>query len=202
MKKVAQLPRLLREMEDQMGGVFTQRDLAHLMSMPIGRSLQARLAGLVEHGYLFRAQRGVYHTENARLEVLATRLGGEVSYLSLSAAMAHRGLVGTRPDGLVDVLAPEGRPRTLSTALGYIRIHVQRPELHFGFERSDGVAWALPEKAWIDSCYFHMRGLSLPFRLREDVALDLLDRERILENLSLYRNPKFIQFVRNLLEED
>ena len=199
MKDIMQVPKLLREMEDQVGGVFSQRDLAHVMGIPRGRTLQARLAGLVRNGYLFRLQKGLYYTETAGLEVLASRMAGE-GYVSLAMAMAERGLVGTRPERVVDFLVPQGRSREVETRLGLIRIHVQQPDYHFGFSVSGTVPMANPEKAWIDCCYFHLRGVVMPFHLREDVAWHLLDRERLVQGLARYRNPRFVRFARNLME--
>ena len=72
--------------------------------------------------------------------------------------------------------------------------------LDFGFEVIDGVRWALPEKAVLDTLYFHLRGRRFTFDIYSDVAYHRLDRGRLEEFLSHYRNPKFGAFVHNVLE--
>lgn len=199
MKNVQQSPRLLQEYEDQLGGVFTQRDLANLMGLSPGSTLQARIVRLVESGYLSRAKRGFYHTHTAKLEALAIRMFPQ-GYFSLGTAMSYRGLIGTRPQKVVDLLVPGERSGELKTDLGRIRVHVHQEAYHFGFSYENDLPMALPEKAWIDCCYFHLRGVALPFHLQADVAWQNLDLKRVREILGRYQNPRFIRFVENTLE--
>lgn len=199
MKSVSDGPKLLQECENQMGGVITQRDLANLMGLSRGSTLQARIARLIESGYLYRAKRGFYHTPAAKLETLAVRMFPQ-GYLSLGTAMSRRGLIGTRPQRVVDMLIPGGRPGEIETELGVIRVHIHKPAYHFGFSYENLIPIALSEKAWVDCCYFHLRGLALPFNLQADVAWQHLEFRRIQEILHRYKNARFIRYVENILE--
>lgn len=183
-----------------MSGVFSYSDLAHLMGGPFGSTLQHRIRSLIENGYLLKVQRGWFVTPEATLEDVAVRLkpGG---YVSLTSALARRGLIGTKPFGILELMNKQGRPGELTTPIGVIRHHVHKPEFHFGFEDVNGLPLATSEKAFIDCCAVHLRGVRLPFQLSTDINWQLLDRAKVQEMLSRYRNPKFIKFVSNMMEE-
>lgn len=183
-----------------MSGVFSYSDLAHLMGVPFGSTLQHRISSLIQNGYLLKVQRGWYITPHAALEDVAVRLkpGG---YVSFTSALARRGVIGTKPFGVLDMMNKQGRPGELKTPIGVIRHHVQKPEFHFGFEDVNGLPLATAEKAFIDCCAIYLRGARLPFQLSADVNWHLLDRSTIQEMLCVYRNPKFTKFVRNLMEQ-
>lgn len=200
MKNVSQLPKELKRHEEAMSGIFSHADLAHLMGVSYGSTLQHRISVLVKNGYLHKAQRGWYYTPEATLENLALRLNPN-GYVSLTSALARRGVIGTKPSGVVELVTNQGRPGEIHTLLGEIRVHVHKPELHFGFEQVKGRPLATPEKALIDCCYFHLRGIRLPFQLSSDVNWGLLNRVRVEEILQSYQNPKFCKFVNNLLED-
>lgn len=200
MKKRIFIPESLDRLGESLGGVFTQMDLAHMMGVPPGSTLQSRLSQLIRDGFLFRAKRGVYYTNRARLDVLGLRIAKQ-GYVSLATAMAHYGLVGTSPRRVVDILSSQGRPQQIETTLGLVRIHVQSEAVHFGYLQENDVCIASPEKAWIDCCYYHLRGVAIPFHLHADVEWSLLDKTVLLEMLSKYQNPKFVRFAQNLLEE-
>ncbi len=122
-------------------------------------------------------------------------------YVSLTSALARRGVIGTKPSGVVELVTHKGRPGEMNTSLGVIRVHVHKRVLHFGFEQVKGMPLATPEKGVIDCCYFHLRGVRLPFQFSSDVNWGLLNRGTIEEMLLPYQNPKFCKFVSNLLED-
>lgn len=199
MKKFGQVPLELQSHDANMGGVFSCADLAHLMGVPYGSTLQARIASLVDRGYLKKARKGWYFTPSAKLEVLACRILPD-AYISLTGALVRRGLVGTNPEGLLDLVVSRGRSGTIQTELGVVRVHLQTPGTHFGFEYQDGIPVAIPEKAVIDCCYFHLRGTRLPFRLESDLDWQALNSGEMRRILEKYKNPKFKRFVYNLME--
>lgn len=200
MKKANTIPIEIRRHEESMGGVFSHADLAHLMGVPFGSTLQARIRSLQRNGYLIKAKRGWYHTPLAKLEILACRLHPD-AYLSLTSALVRRAMVGTNPHGQIDLVAKIGRPGILETALGQIRVHVQNPGLHFGFEFLEGLPVAKPEKAFIDCCYFHMRGARFPFHIHADLDWSQIDPAKVKAMLQAYANPKFVSYVLALLKE-
>jgi hypothetical protein len=199
MKYSGVLPNELQRYDESMGGVFSHADLAHLMGAPFGSTLQARIAALVKRGYLQKAQRGWYYSGTAKLDVLACRIKPG-AYISLTRALVKRGLVGTNPQGIVDLVVSRGRPQIIRTGLGVIRIHRQTPDAHFGFEDLEGIPVATAEKAVIDCCYFHLRGARFPFQLEADINWGTLNPGKIRQILEAYKNPKFKTFVINLLE--
>ncbi len=62
------------------------------------------------------------------------------------------------------------------------------------------MAWADPEKAVLDTLYFHLRGRRYVFDIYSDLAIEKLDMDRVRTYLKRYRNPRFVSFATGLLE--
>ena len=182
-----------------MRGVFRSTDLAHLFGNEKGSTLGKRIRYLIDRGDLERVQRGLFISKDASLEEIAARMYPE-GYLSLTTALSRHGMIGTRPLRTVDILTPRPRPKEQVTSLGTIMMHVQKKAYHVGYIPKDGVNVATPEKAFIDTCYFHLRKVRFPFSVGSDLHVAKLDLDRVEDMLKRYRNPRFVRFVLNLLE--
>ena len=87
------------------------------------------------------------------------------------------------------------------SGLGVEIVHVGiASHLDFGHQPIDGVEWADAEKAVLDVLYFHLRGRRYVFDIYSDIAFQKLDGDRLRAYLKHYRNPRFVAFVKGLLE--
>jgi hypothetical protein len=72
--------------------------------------------------------------------------------------------------------------------------------MNFGTEIKNGIRYADPEKAFLDTLYLYQKGRRFPFNIYTDMNLDGLKASRIRNYLARYRNPKFISFVKGILK--
>ena len=197
MKRVVD-ERAIAEFAERQRGVFSKADLQVLLAEPHAAGLVRRIRNLEEGGTLRRFSRGWYVAESFDLATLSQRIAPR-SYVSFGTVLARELLVGPRPDRQL-IAAKVGRTRTYA-AFGYEIVHVRiAPHLDFGHTPTGGVEYADPEKAVLDVLYFHLRGRPFPFDIYSDIDFGKLDRKRLNRYLDRYRNPKFIAFVRGVLE--
>jgi hypothetical protein len=198
MNRVLQDARSVAAWTEEQRGVFAKSDLQTILGEKHPAAFVRRVGALVEQHALRRFVRGWYVTERFDLPTLSQRLAPE-SYVSFGNVLAEQLVIGTRPARQVTAVKV-GRTRTYK-GLGVRIVHVgvTRP-LFFGFQARDGVCYAVQEKAFLDSLYFHLRGRRYGFDVYGDIHHERLDRERIAEYLAHYRNPRFVAFVRNVIE--
>jgi len=198
MKAVADA-QLVRYLGADQGGVYSKADLQTTFGEPHPAAFVRRVQRLLDHGILRRFCRGWYIGETFDLPTLSQRLAPE-SYISFGTVLAREFIIGTSPDRHI-VAVKTGRPRRYACE-GYVIEHVSvTEELLFGYLRINEVRYADAEKALLDTLYFHLRGRRYPFDIYSDISLGKFDQERIRDYLNRYRNPKFITFVKGLLEE-
>lgn len=184
-----------------LGGVFSAADLANLLGRRTPLARARILARLVRDGVLIRVQRGIYTTPSCDLWRLTMRIA-PASYISMDAALAHWGLVGTVPERGVTAVHI-GRPRTIATPCGTIRLSSISRNLFFGFVTIDhGVRIADAEKAFLDLLFFYTKGARFVVDPRQEVAVRKLNRRRLADYLKRYRNPRFVAFVKGLIREE
>jgi len=128
---------------------------------------------------------------------LSQRLAAD-SYVSFGTVLARHLVIGPQPERQL-LAAKTGRAHTYR-ALGIEVAHLHVAEhLDFGHVVEDGVRWATPEKAVLDTLYFHLRGRRYPFDIWSDLDTTRLDAAKLAEHLTRFRNPKFVAFARGVL---
>ena len=205
MNKSLSTPKLLDRLQrlaPEMGGVFSFSDLCNLIGAASEIKNAKVIARLLRDKVLQRAYRGFYiFGKNPDLWALASRIKNE-SYVSMDSILAKNGLVGTIPAKSVSLVYP-GRKVVIKAPLdNSIRYFSIQPDLMFGFSRlKNGVLAADSEKAYLDLLYFYTKGARFVFDPLSEVILRKLDRRKLQRYLKQYKNPKFIKFVKGLLDE-
>ena len=198
MKHLINNIRLIESFSSSMTGIFSTADLKNLFNESSGLRLNRHIVNLIEAGIISRYSRGLYVTKAATLEALSARMQ-EKSYLSLATALARHLMIGTQPSRTVFAVKP-GRPMTFSGPTGRIEYAGSLPELIFGFETIDGINFATPEKALIDTLYYHQKGRRYYFDIFSDVDISRVDPAAVHTYLEHYRNPRFVAFVKGYLD--
>lgn len=189
----------LSKFETDMGGVFTTSDLYHLMGAQNPIANQRALKRFETGAVLERVRRGVYVAENFDAFRLVSVLFPE-AYVSLDTVLNAAGLVNTIRPKRISIVTFRRKTGAVRARDMTIDVYSLSKELYFGFERdSDGVLKACPEKAFLDLLYFHTRGYTFLFDPVSEVDTDRLDQKRIERFLKKYRNPKFVKFVKGVL---
>ncbi len=181
-------------------GVFRISDLSNLLLAPSRLALMRIIDKLVAAGALTRIQRGLYVAPQFNSWVLAQILAPQ-SYVSMDNVLAQNGLIGTVPERSLSIVDTR-RGRTITTPQGIIRSFSIQPDLRFGYQyNKNGVAVSDSEKAFLDLLYFFTKGQRFVIDPRSEVDISKLDRKKMNTYLKRYKNPKFIQFVKGLLNE-
>ena len=177
----------------ELDGIFRLQDLRVLFSGLSSPGLYKKLNTLVDGGLLVKVMRGLYALPTASLEQISRRITPD-SYISTATVLAGHLLIGSIPARRVQAVKV-GRPLTVTCPIGTIEFLGVKPELYFGFEEKGGVRRALPEKAFLDACYFHFKGRRFSFDLVEDVDLAALNPARIRTFLEAY-DRRFVTFFK------
>ncbi|MEM6733662.1 MAG: hypothetical protein AAF658_19030 [Myxococcota bacterium] len=179
-------------------GVFSRSDLETLLADPHPSALGRRLKTLISHGTLIRALRGWYVTADFDPKTLSRRLAPD-SYLSMETVLGERGVIGPRPELKISAVkvGPSRQYRVGTRLIEHLGI---QESLFFGWSEREGVREASKEKALLDALYFYLHGRALSFDPFADVFLAGLDVPLAESMLERYENPKFVQFVRGVLQ--
>ena len=79
--------------------------------------------------------------------------------------------------------------------------HRLAPHLQFGWTRdSQGFRSADPEKAVLDCLYYHQKGMRFSFDIETDIDRSGLSREKFLDYVLRYANPRFQSRCRRWLD--
>ncbi len=188
----------IRSLQLGQRGVFSKGDLQRIFTERHPAAFSRRVKALIEYGALKRFIRGWYITKEADLSVLSQRIAPE-SYISMDTVLSSALLVGVSPDLGVTAIKI-GRSRVYE-GCGLRIVHLGiKPSLFFGFTGDGPVRRALPEKAVLDVLYFYLRGRNYPFDIFADIDFSKLDSTRFAEYLKAYRNPKFVTFVKGVVD--
>lgn len=188
----------LEEVQATQRGVFCKADLQVLLGERHPAAFTRRVQALVRVGVLRRFVRGVYVAREFDLPTLSQRLAAD-SYVSFGTALARHLVIGTWPDRQL-IAAKTGRAHVYhGLDVEVVHVHIAQ-HLDFGHEVEHGVRWADAEKAALDSLYFHQRGRHYPFDVFSDLDLARLDKQRLLQYLARFKNPKFVTFASSVLE--
>jgi hypothetical protein len=188
---------IVRRLDSEQRGVFSRGDLQTAFGERHPAAFARRVNTLLDHGILRRYFRGWYVSENFDLAALSQRIAPD-SYVSFGTVLARHLIIGPNPENRI-VAVKTGRPRRYVFE-GFTIEHVSvTPDLLFGFLTDDGIRYADPEKAFIDTLYFHLRGRRYPFDIYSDIAAHKLDGEKVRDYLGRYRNRKFVAFAQGML---
>lgn len=185
---------LINKWSKSLDGVFTLSDLAVLFSETSRSNLFKILNKLINENILISVKRGLYALPGSDLGVISNRICRS-SYTSMGSVLADKLVIGSAPVRRIQAVKV-GPPRTYDFALGKIEHFSIASRLYFGFENKNGLNVALPEKAFLDACYFYYKGKRFSFDLDTDVNMEQLNRSLIQEFLSEY-DKRFITFYKS-----
>lgn len=197
MNKSLETYKLIQKYTADHRGVFTVSDLKNLLQEKDATLLYRQIKGLEQQNILKRFSRGIYITKDYDLEALSQRLCPE-SYISFGNILAKELVIGSVPQKTVYAVKI-GKGRRYRSDVGEIVHFFITPSLFFGFKRQDGVNYADKEKAFLDTLYFYQKGQKFSFNIYHDINVDLLDQKKIRKYLTHYKNPKFIKFVKGVI---
>jgi hypothetical protein len=182
-----------------MSGVFFIGDLSRLFGETNSVSLFRRIRNLEDAAIISRFSRGIYITAGFRAETLAARII-EKSYLSLGTVLAKELMIGSVPAKALYAVRIGKNRIYKGPGLTVEYVGITEP-LFFGFRGNQGVRYATPEKAFLDTLYFHLRGRSYSFDIYQDIDITRVNRPFIEQWLRKYRNPRFVSFVKGYLND-
>ena len=188
---------LIRRLAPGQRGVFSKGDLQTALAERHPAAFARRVNALVDRQVLSRFIRGWYVTPEAVLPVLSQRISPE-SYISLETVLSDALMVGVSQE-LGVTAVKTGRSRVYEGAGLRITHLGVKSTLLFGFKTTDGVRRAEPEKAVLDTLYFHLRNRRFPFDIYSDIDYSGLDQNIMSSYLNAYANPKFVAFVKGVV---
>jgi len=195
--KLADDSDLIRSLEPGQRGVFSKGDLQSAFAERHPAAFSRRVNALVARRVLSRFVRGWYVTDQVDLSVLSQRISPE-SYISMETILSGALMVGSSQN-LGVTAVKTGRSRVYEgSGLRVVHLGV-KPSLLFGFTTTGGIRRADPEKATLDTLYFHLRGRRYPFDIYSDVDYSGLNSETMLNYLNAYKNPRFVAFVKGVV---
>jgi hypothetical protein len=199
MNKSLKYAGLIQKYAVAMAGVFFIGDLCRLFGIENGVELYRRIRDLEEGGIVFRFSRGIYVTAGFHPETLAARII-EKSYLSLGTVLSKELMIGSVPAKAIYAVRI-GKNRSYEGAGITVEYVGLAKPLYFGYRSDKGVRYASPEKALLDTLYFHLHGRSYSFDIYQDIDITRIDRHLVEQWLGKYRNPRFVSFVRGYLND-
>jgi predicted transcriptional regulator of viral defense system len=200
MKNSLQDYKSLQKWSSQMGGVFSTSDLSNLFNEGNPVMLNRRIKRLEESAVLSRFIRGYYITENFDAQILSARIN-TASYISLGTVLAKKLIIGSVPAKTLYAVKTGRNKLYRNTSINLEYLGITR-DLFFGYENTNGVNIATPEKAFLDTLYFYQLGQQFSFNIYEDISLESLNKETIINYLKRYKNPNFKVFVKGYLENE
>jgi hypothetical protein len=209
MKVDANILSTLQILALQNRGVLTTHDLEVLFMTSNRQLLRNRLRPYLEGKILIRFCRGFYlvpktTTPEAGLAALSQRICPH-SIISLGTVLSRTRLIGTIPTNVVYAVKA-GTSRTYENKEVGRVMHFGFGGLKesllvgFGYRFEDGICYAEPERALLDTLYFYQRGNKFFFNIYSDIAVDRIDRDAYLKYVDKYPNGRFRAFARSYLD--
>ena len=188
---------IISKLSPSLEGVFTLEDIRSALGTHSDVAFYRDLKGLIRANIIRRFSREIYVTENFNLNMASQKLCSE-SYISFGNVLAKENIIGTVPDSHITAVKV-GKKRIYQSSSETI-IHLGISEhLYFGFEIENGIQFANPEKAFLDTLYFYQKGYKFYFDVYSDINVRKLNILLIKDYLIRYKNPKFIAFVNEYL---
>lgn len=192
---------MIQKLEGQQRGVFTRPDLEAVFGTHSPSAVANRVRALQTAGILKPFRRGIYATGRADIATISQTLAPD-SVVSMTRVLSDALVIGTAPQNVVEAIRVTTRTRHYTGADFRISHHAISANLLVDFKVKNGVKFASPEKAVLDALYFHQRGKKFVFDIYSDLNLSRLDQNQLKRLLSIYKNPKFRAFARNVLKLD
>ncbi len=197
MKTITSDINLINTWARSMGGVFSLGDLRNLLNENGDIQLYRRINALIESAVLLRFKREFYMIPDCTTEILSQRIYSD-SYISLGSALAKHLMIGSIPSKTL-YSVKRGRNRTFTADFGSLVFVGTNPDQLFGFEYHDAIRYATPEKAFLDTLYYHQKGQQFSFDIYTDINVSALNTGTIETWLKKYNNPKFVTFVKGVI---
>ncbi len=180
-------------------GVFTLLDLKMIISPTSKVDLYRQIKKLIDQSLISNVCRGIYVASEFSIESLVLAIRPSALF-SLEYALAFHNMIGTYTNQKVRPIISTNT-KTIRGEKFIIDFKKMKTNLMFGFEIINGVRIASKEKALLDTLYFYQSGTKFYFDIYSDIDLDGIDRNLIKEYLKHYKNPKFIRFVEDYLND-
>ncbi|HYX31998.1 MAG TPA: hypothetical protein VE954_02710 [Oligoflexus sp.] len=197
MKNIIKDSQLIENYKQTLGGVFSFSELATLFADPHKTSLYRRISELEDEGVLQRFIKGFYVAPNFDIEILNQKICPQ-SYISFTTVLSENSIIGMKPGNQIDAVKL-GKTRIHKSSQWTLRQFGVAEHLIFGFESLNGVNKAAPEKALLDTFYFHQHGVAFPFDVNSEINWKRIDAEIVQIYLQEYKNPKFVAFMNRLM---
>lgn len=185
--------KIIEKFREDMRGVFTLSDLKGILPCEHPNTLYRAITNLEKNGILKRLSRGIYVADKFDLPAVSQKICPS-SYISFETVLAKHLIIGTVPKYEVKAIKVGKRREYKSDFGNILQLGIAR-HLYFGFETVGGINFADKEKALLDTLYFYCKGLKFFFDIYSDMNLSVIDRKKINEYLTRYKNPKFLKFV-------
>ncbi len=204
MKKYPYFSKIVSRINDfgpSLQGVYTYKDLFHLIGSQDERQNVRIINRLVDEGILFKVQRGVYINQTPDLWFLAKTIKPDC-YISMDTVLSKNAFFGTITDMSISAIAPGIRKKFVKTPSGIIRFFSIKEDLIFGVDTlANGVRFADNEKAYLDLMYFYLKGERFMIDPRVEILMWKFDYKKIRTYLKRYKNPKFVSYIERILRE-
>lgn len=190
----------LQDLLERQSGVLLHSDLEAFWGNRNATILHDRIQAWIGVGTLRRVCRGVYVGKLFDPWALALRMYPDAVVSTVSVLSRHA-LVGTAPGEQVWCVRA-GRSRAIGS--GSIAVHAwsQDPALiDLGWEWQGAIRVACPEKAFLDTLYYHQHGRSFPFAVPQDIDVSALSQSTLDELLPRYPNMRFRAFARGVIDD-
>ncbi len=198
MKKLNYDRKLIEEYRKTLGGVFSSVDLETLLNEPNHNQFYRRVKALESEGTIRRFIRGFYTTESFNPEVLTQKIAPQ-SYISCTTTLSKELIIGIRPQGLIEAVGTR-RTRVHIREDLTLKIYAVKETIQTGIFVENGVSKATPERAFLDCLYLYQHGNTFLFDIYSDINTSMLRREKVLEYLEHFKNPKFRKFAMEVFD--
>jgi hypothetical protein len=188
----------LQDLLERQSGILLSSDLEAFWGNRDAFLLHDRINVWIELGTLRSVCRGVYVGKRFDPWSLAQRMYPD-SVVSTVSVLSRHALVGTAPSEQAWCVRA-GRSRDIGS--GGIAVHAWSQDaslVDLGWEWQGAVRVARPEKAFLDTLYFHLHGRAYPFSVPQDIDASGLSRPFLEELLPLYPNIRFRAFARGVI---
>jgi predicted transcriptional regulator of viral defense system len=172
------------------GGCLTVADLVTALAEERQSSLQSLLRPLLQAGKLQRVKRGLYIWDGADARSVVARICPDAT-LSFGTVLAAHLLIGIVPQRHFQFTG-SCRDQSILCPDWKASLHRLAPHLQFGWTAdAQGLRTADPEKAVLDCLFYHQKGFPFSFDLETDIDRAGLSRDRFVEYVRHYPNPRF-----------
>lgn len=201
---------LIQTLGIQQRGVLTTRDLEILFKTSNRQLLKNRILPFLEKEVLIRFSRGYYIAPKIlpKIEILAA-LSQRIrpnSIISLGTILSKNRIIGTDPANTIYAVKIGTTRRYENDKFGTI-IHFgfgkisDRSMYDFGYTLENGIRYADPERALLDTLYFYQRGNKFFFNIYEDIDVSTINKTKYFKYLKKYSNSRFQAFARSFIDE-